>query len=80
MRPILQRLAAEPAAVGTLVASVLPALTALQVVSLDGETVGILVVAVNAVVGFAVRVLVAPTATQGAPPAIATPQPAMAKR
>ena len=76
MRPILQRFAAEPAAVGTTLASVLPALTALGVISLDGETVGILVVAVNALVGFGIRMVVAPLlSTAAAAPA---PVPAAA--
>jgi hypothetical protein len=57
---ILRRLAREPAAVGALVASVLPALTVLGVISLDEQQIGILVVAVNATVGFAVRLLVSP--------------------
>jgi hypothetical protein len=75
VRPILQRLAAEPAAVGTTLASVLPALTALGIISLDGETVGILVVAVNALVGFGIRMVVAPLiASAGA----AAPTPAAA--
>ena len=60
MRTILHRLAAEPAALGTLVASVLPALVAMRLIQLDAEAIGVLVVAVNAVVGFAVRLLVAP--------------------
>jgi hypothetical protein len=61
MRTIMERLGREPAAVGTLVASVLPALVALGVISLDEQTIGLLVVAVNAVVGFAVRLLVEPS-------------------
>jgi hypothetical protein len=60
MRPILNRLTAEPAALGTLVASLLPALAALRVISLDADQIGVLVVAVNTVVGFALRVLVTP--------------------
>jgi hypothetical protein len=68
MQTIMKRLAREPAAVGTLLASVLPALVALGVISLDEQTIGLLVVAVNAVVGFAVRLLVEPTSTQPATP------------
>lgn len=60
MGSILQRLAGEPAATGTLVASILPALVALGVVSMDEQTIAILVVAVNALVGFAVRLFVTP--------------------
>lgn len=58
---IIDRLAQEPAAVGTVVASVLPALVVLDLVSLDEQGIGVLVVAVNAVVGFVVRLLVAPS-------------------
>jgi hypothetical protein len=58
---ILQRLAREPAAIGTALASVLPALVVLDLVSLDEQSIGVLVVAINAIVGLAVRVLVAPT-------------------
>jgi hypothetical protein len=71
MRLVMQRLAAEPAAVGTLIASVLPAFVALGVISLDAETIGILVVAVNTLVGFAVRMAVAPSAATGTAPATA---------
>ena len=60
MRTFKTSLAREPAAFGTLVASVLPALVALQVLSVDEQTIGVLVVAVNAVVGFAVRMFVTP--------------------
>jgi hypothetical protein len=67
---VLQRLAREPAAGGTLVASVLPALVALGIVSIDEKTIGVLVVAVNAVVGFILRTFVTPAG------AGATPRPA----
>ena len=60
MRQILNRLAAEPAAVGTLLASLLPALVALRLISLDAEAIGVLVVAVNTIVGFALRIVVTP--------------------
>jgi len=63
-------LAREPAALGTLVASVLPALVALQVVSVNEQTIGVLVVAVNAIIGFFVRMVVEP-----AIPATNVPQP-----
>jgi hypothetical protein len=64
MRPtITQRLAAEPAALGTLVASVLPAFVALGVLSLPAETIGVLVVAINALTGFGIRLFVAPLPT-----------------
>jgi hypothetical protein len=65
--PILQRIAAEPAALGTLVASVLPAFVALGILTMDAETIGVLVVAVNALTGFAIRMLVAPLPRGTAP-------------
>jgi hypothetical protein len=71
---IIDRLAQEPAAVGTVVASVLPALVVLGLVSLDEQEIGVLVIAVNAVIGLAIRLLVTP-ATR--PPAKrAQPDPA----
>jgi hypothetical protein len=77
MRPYVDRLAREPAAFGTLVASLLPALVALGLISLDAEAIGVLVVAVNTLVGFAIRLLVAPTSSSAAaatsPPATSTP-------
>jgi hypothetical protein len=66
MRQILNRLATEPAAVGSLMASVLPALVALGLITLDAEAIGVLVVAVNTIVGFAVRMLVLPATPQKA--------------
>lgn len=51
---LLALLRAEPAMVGTLVASVLPALVALNIISLDDRAIGLLVVAINAIVGFLV--------------------------
>ena len=66
MRQILDRLAAEPAALGSLLASILPALVAVGLITLDAEAIGVLVVAVNTIVGFAVRMLVLPTAPQKA--------------
>ena len=64
MRQFLHRLAAEPAAIGSLMASVLPALVALGLITLDAEAIGVLVVAVNTIVGFAVRMFVSPTGPQ----------------
>ena len=66
---LLQRMAAEPAALGTLLASVLPAFVVLGVFTMDAETIGVLVVAVNAFAGFGIRMLVspAPTAKAAAP-------------
>ena len=67
MRPTLtQRLAAEPAALGTLVASVLPAFVALGLLDMPAETIGVLVVAINALAGFGIRMFVAPLPTAAA--------------
>jgi hypothetical protein len=68
-RHILQRLALEPAAIGTTLASVLPALVVLDLVSLDERSIGVLVVAINALVGLAVRLLVMPTSRPSPDPA-----------
>lgn len=57
---IIDRLAQEPAALGGVVASVLPALVVLNLVSLDDQAIGVVVVAVNALVGFIVRLHCAP--------------------
>src|SRR3954451_5896596 len=74
MRPTLtQRISSEPAALGTLVASVLPAFVALGVLHMPAATIGVLVVAVNALAGFGIRMLLAPlpgteSATKGTAP------------
>jgi hypothetical protein len=56
---LLQR---EPAAVGSLVASVMPLLVLLGVVRIDEAGIAAVVVAVNAGVGFATRLAVTPVA------------------
>jgi hypothetical protein len=75
MSRILQRLALEPTAVGALVASILPALVAFGVVHIDQQTIAVLVVAVNATLGFFLRMLVTP-ASGGPPPEQPAPQAA----
>jgi hypothetical protein len=50
----------EPAAVGSLVASVMPVLVLLGVLRIDEAGIAAVVVAVNAGVGFATRLTVAP--------------------
>lgn len=52
----------EPTAIGTLIASVAPALVLIGVLRIDETQVSALVVAVNAVAGFAVRLVVTPAA------------------
>ena len=58
LKSLLQR---EPAAIGTLVASILPVLVLLKVLTLDEAQVAAIVVAVNTVVGFGVRLVVVPS-------------------
>jgi hypothetical protein len=74
LKLLLQR---EPAAIGSLVASVMPVLVLLGVVRVDDAGVAAIVVAVNTVVGFAVRVLVAPVAPATLAPA-SSPAPSAA--
>jgi hypothetical protein len=59
LKLVLQR---EPAAVGTLTASIMPVLVVFGVLDIDDAGIAAVAMAVNAVVGFATRVLVAPTA------------------
>jgi hypothetical protein len=61
---LLQR---EPAAVGSLVASVMPLLVLLGVVRIDEAGIAAVVVAVNAGVGFATRLAVTPVAPEARP-------------
>jgi energy-converting hydrogenase Eha subunit B len=68
MRNLKQVLQREPAAVGTIAASVLPVLVLLGVVQIDEAGIAAVVVAINTIVGFAVRVSVQPVAV-AAPPA-----------
>jgi len=58
LRILLQR---EPAAVGSLVASIMPVLVLLDVIRIDEAGIAAVVVAVNTAVGFGVRVLVSPS-------------------
>jgi hypothetical protein len=67
LKLLLQR---EPAAVGSLVASVMPLLVLLGVVQIDEAGIAAVVVAVNTGVGFATRLAVTPVAAEAkAPPA-----------
>jgi hypothetical protein len=65
--PLLQR---EPAAIGTLLASVLPCLVLLGLLHLDEKAIAAVVVAVNAMTTFLARLLVTPNVSQ--PAALAT--------
>lgn len=62
MSRLLTLLRQEPAALGSLVASVLPALVLIGVLQVDEKTIAALIVAVNAVGAFAVRLTVTPRA------------------
>jgi hypothetical protein len=62
MRNLKSLLENEPAALGSLVASILPVLVLLGVLRIDADGIAAIVVAINTTVGFAVRMLVAPVA------------------
>ena len=57
LKIVLQR---EPAAVGSLAASILPVLVLLGMIQIDDAGIAAVVVAVNTIVGFGTRVLVSP--------------------
>jgi hypothetical protein len=61
MKRLMRLLQAEPAALGSLLASILPALVLLDALQVDEKTIAALVVAVNALGGFAVRLAVMPS-------------------
>jgi hypothetical protein len=71
MNNLARLLSQEPAAMGSLLASLLPLFVLAGLVHLDAQGIAAIVVAVNAVVGFAVRVSVTPVAVPDSP----TPQP-----
>ena len=60
LQRLLAFIAAEPAAVGALLSTVLPALVVLGVLQVDERTIAAVVVLINALVGFAVRLAVVP--------------------
>jgi hypothetical protein len=64
LKLVLQR---EPAAIGSIAASVLPVLVLLGVIRLDEAGIAAIVVAINTIVGFAIRVAVAPLTPRPAP-------------
>ena len=69
---LLNLLQREPAAMGTLLTSILPCLVLLGLLHFDEKQIAALVVAVNALVAFCVRLRVTPR-DLGSPPA---PMPA----
>ena len=66
LKLVLQR---EPAAIGSVAASVLPVLVLLGIVRIDEAGIAAVVVAINTVVGFGIRVLVSPLGPSSASPA-----------
>jgi mRNA-degrading endonuclease toxin of MazEF toxin-antitoxin module len=69
MRNLKLVLSREPAAIGSLVASILPVLVLLDVIKIDEAGIAAVVVAINTAVGFAIRVFVSPTGTTVQSPA-----------
>jgi hypothetical protein len=61
MLNLVRLLTQEPAAFGSLLASLLPALVLIGAVHLDDKAIAALVVAVNSLVSFSVRMAVSPT-------------------
>jgi len=64
LKLVLQR---EPAAIGSIAASILPVLVLLGLIRLDEAGIAAIVVAINTIVGFAIRVAVAPLTPRPAP-------------
>ena len=64
LKLLLQR---EPAAIGSIAASLLPVLVLLGLIRLDEAGIAAIVVAINTIVGFAIRVAVAPLTPRPAP-------------
>ena len=65
MSRLVQVLKEEPAALGTLIAAVAPMLVLTGILHVDEKGISAIVLGVNALVGFAVRLLVTPTAKVG---------------
>jgi hypothetical protein len=55
----------EPAAIGALASALLPTLVLAGVLRLDEQAIAAVVVSINAIVAFAVRLAVIPTGTAG---------------
>jgi hypothetical protein len=73
MRNVKLLVQREPAAVGSLVASILPVLVLLGVLRIDEDGIAAVVVAVNTTVGFATRLAVTPVAAQEKSPPAGAP-------
>ena len=72
MRKLKLYLVREPAAVGSIAASILPLLVLLGVIQLDEAGIAAVGVAINTIVGFAIRVAVTPVAAPAPAAASAT--------
>jgi hypothetical protein len=68
MRNLKQVLQREPAAIGSMAASVLPVLVLLGVIRIDEAGIAAVVVAINTVIGFAIRLTVSPVVTPSPAP------------
>ena len=75
LKLLLQR---EPAAIGSIAASVLPVLVLLGVIRIDEAGIAAIVVAINTIVGFAIRVAVSPVAAPVSAPGAASTEAARA--
>ena len=75
LKLLLQR---EPAALGSLIASILPVLVLLGVLRIDEAGIAAVVVAVNTLVGFGIRLVVSPVAIPPAPASQPATEPAPA--
>ena len=66
LKLVLQR---EPAALGSVAASILPVLVLLGAIQIDEAGIAAVVVAINTIVGFGIRVAVSPIGPNAASPA-----------
>jgi hypothetical protein len=64
LKLVLQR---EPAAIGSLAASILPVLVLVDMIQIDEVGIAAVVVAINTFVGFGIRVAVSPITGANAP-------------
>jgi len=67
LKLLLQR---EPAALGSLAASILPVLVLVDLVRVDAAGIAAVVVAINTIAGFGIRIVVSPVTTPTATPVI----------
>jgi hypothetical protein len=73
MRNLKQVLQREPAAIGSMAASVLPVLVLLGLIRIDEAGIAAVVVAINTVIGFAIRLTVSPIMTPSPAPQAPAP-------